>query len=94
MQTYLVWILDQHVLSLRVFHAQIDDRPYNAPSVSERNVQLASKVQRSIRRGAQDNVASVIAWVGAGDVPVKPVSQHSLSTRSHWTYGDSKNGNV
>ena len=47
-RSYLVWVSHEHVLSLRLFHTQIDDRPHDTPPVGERDIQLTSEVQRSI----------------------------------------------
>lgn len=56
-----------------MFHAQIDDRLYDAPPVGKGDVELACEVQGSIRGSAQDNVAGIITRVHAGDIPVRTV---------------------
>lgn len=43
-RTYLVWVPHQHIFSLRLFHAQIDDRPHNPPPIGDRDVKLTSEV--------------------------------------------------
>jgi hypothetical protein len=80
-RAYLVWILHQHIFSLRMFHTQIDNRPYDAPAVGERDIQLTGEVQRPVRCGTEDNVACVITRVRAGNVPVRMVSERSFGQR-------------
>ena len=67
-ETYLVWVLDQYIFTLWHFHAKIGDGPHDAPSVGEGHVELGSKVRRTHRSSAQNDVPGVVAWIRPRDV--------------------------
>jgi hypothetical protein len=63
--TYLVRVLDEDVLAIRVLQAKVDDRADDSPPVRDRDIELGSEVGRANRGCAQDHMARVVARVSA-----------------------------
>ena len=42
--TYAVWVLDEHILALRLLHAQVGNGTDDTPTVGKRDVHLSRKV--------------------------------------------------
>lgn len=68
--THLVRVFYEDVFALRLLHAKICHGPDNTPSIRKRNIELSSKVSRPNRLRAQNNMASMVSWVGTGDVTI------------------------
>ena len=63
--THLVWVLDQDVLAVRLFHTHVRHSADDTPAVRKRDVQLGGKVHWASGDGAQDDMTRVVARVHA-----------------------------
>lgn len=66
-QDLLVRVLDQNILALWTLETHISDRADDTPAVGEGEIHLRCEVAGLPADDAEDNMAVVCLWVGAGD---------------------------